>query len=230
MKTISYNGYSFLVDETGYGCYWLNMEKGIWEPWTFRLFDRFLHKDTIYIDCGAWIGITALYASRLCDECYAFEPDPAAYKILRENIDANGIKNIVTFNEAIADHDGMLTLGNESPTMGNAVTRIGDSRNTFQIPCRTLDALFEQYRMSGDVFIKMDVEGAEEYILRDVSFFEKWKPTLYLSTHQQWFKNPIEGMETVRKVGRLYKHCLHSDGWEMKIEDGTNGYVFTERL
>ena len=230
MKTITYRGHSFFIDETGYGLYWINMENGIWEPWTFRLFDRFLKKDTIYIDCGAWIGMTVLYAAKLCDKCYAFEPDPIAYNVLNENVEANGVKNITIFNEAIFDHDGTLTLGNPSPALGNSVTRIGSSANSFQVPCRRLETFFNQYGMNGDIFIKMDVEGAEEIILKDVAFFEKWRPTLYVSIHPQWFKNFEEGMDTVKKIGSIYKHCLSCDGMEMKIEIDHMGYVFRETL
>ena len=230
MKTIAYNGYSFLVDETGIGWYWLDMEKGLWEPWTFRLFDHFLHRNVVYIDLGAWIGITVLYASRLCDKCYALEPDPVAYNTLCSNIAANSITNITAVNEAIANYDGVLSLGNEHHALGNSVTRIGTNTDTFQVPCHKLETFVSRFGLTEPMFIKMDVEGSEELILEDIEFFEKWKPTLYLSTHQEWFKDPIKGMEIVRKVGRLYKHCLHNDMWEMKLEDGANGYIFTETL
>jgi FkbM family methyltransferase len=233
MKTITCNGYSFLIDETGLGYYWLDMEKGTWEPWTFRLFDRFLHKDTIYIDLGAWMGMTVLYASKLCDRCYAFEPDPVAYGILRVNIDANNAGNIKTFNEAIANHDGTLSLGNEHHSLGNAVTRIGTDVDSFQVSCRTLETFFIQEKIDGPSFIKMDVEGSEEVILKDMGFFERHKPILYLSTHTPWFKNQDEGVETIARVRSLYKYCLHNDMWEIEVKRGAMGYgglIFTDNL
>lgn len=228
MKKITYNGQEFTVDETGYGRYWIHMENGIWEPWTFRIFDRFLQKDTIYIDLGAWIGMTVMYAARLCDRCYAIEPDPVAYKKLTDNIHFSGIANIKTFNEAISNYDGTLTLGNPDPALGNSVTRIGVSANTFQVPCYTLESFVARENLTGSMFIKMDVEGAEEVILRDIEFFRKWKPMLYISTHQKWFVDEKQGMETIRKVGRLYKHCYHNDLWEMSVEQDSTAYVFTD--
>jgi FkbM family methyltransferase len=233
MKTITCNGHSFLIDETGMGRYWLDMEDNKWEPWTFRIFNKFLSKNTTYIDLGAWIGMTVLYASKLSDRCYAFEPDPVAYKILCGNIDANGIKNIRAFNEAVADHDGTLTLGNEHHTLGNAVTRIGTSIDQFQVPCRTLETICVQEGISGSIFIKMDVEGAEEIILRDTEFFRIRKPILYLSTHEPWFKDPTTAMETIKKVSILYKHCLHNDLWEIDVTRGSKGFgglVFTDKI
>lgn len=233
MKTITCHGHSFLVDETGLGYYWLDMEKGTWEPWTFRLFNRFLRKDMVYIDLGAWMGMTVLYASKLCDRCYAFEPDPVAYGILRRNIDANNIQNIKTFNEAVADHDGVVSLGNEHHSLGNAVTRIGTDVDAFQMPCCTLETLYAREGISGSTFIKMDVEGAEEIILKDVGFFEKHKPILYLSTHTPWFKDQAEGVETIARVRSVYKHCLHNDMWAIEVGRGSQGFgglIFTDSI
>ncbi len=228
MRTITYNGYSFLVDETGFGRYWLDMEQGKWEPWTFRMFDKLLKRDVTYIDLGAWIGMTVLYASKLCDKCYAFEPDPSAYEVLCRNIAANKVENVKAFNEAVFTHDGTLSVGNEYAQMGNAVTRVGETRNAIQVPCVTLDHLVEREGISGPIFIKMDVEGAEEYILEQTGFFERHKPILYISVHDFWFKDREKGMETIKKVGRMYKKHLQCDMWKIDIEKDQGSYLFMD--
>ena len=233
MKTISYNKREFLVDETGFGRYWLDMEKGIWEPWTFVIFERFLRKDTIYIDLGLWIGMTILYAAKICDQCYGFEPDPVAYKTVCKNMATSGIKNAHIFNEAVFNYDGMLTLGCDSPLLGNAITRVGESHNTFQVPCCRLETFSAREGLNGPMFIKIDVEGAEEYILKDIEFFQKRKPIVYLSTHESWFINPVEAMATIKRVSMLYKHCLHQSLWVTTVEDGARGFgglLFTDNL
>jgi hypothetical protein len=63
----------------------------------------------------------------------------------------------------------------------------------------------------------MDVEGSEEFILEDVKFFEKYKPTLYLSVHNFWFNDEVDGLEKIRKIGRIYKKCYDENFNEIDI-------------
>ncbi len=151
------------------------------------------------------------------------EPDPVAYSILLKNASLNPFMNITFFNEAIMDYEGQVAIGGE---LGSSTTRIGNTTDQFSVPCRTLEAFVEDNKIVKPLFIKMDCEGAEEFILRDMAFFRKWKPILYLSTHTGWFKDVQEGADTVRRIGELYSH--HTDSYlkHTDLSKINGAYVF----
>ena len=41
---------------------------------------------------------------------FAFEPDPDNFKLLKENIDLNGFKNVILVNKAVLDKSGRGNL------------------------------------------------------------------------------------------------------------------------
>ena len=81
---ISVNGTSFNVDETLPHPFWSGVNDGRWEPDTFRLFDRVLMPNWRFVDIGAWVGPTALYAARKVATVDAYECDPVALGHLRD--------------------------------------------------------------------------------------------------------------------------------------------------
>jgi hypothetical protein len=58
-------------------------------------------------------------------------------------------------------------------------------------------------KIDGPLFIKMDVEGAEELILES-SFFELYRPTLYLGVHWPLYKNPQRVEARLNELRSLY--------------------------
>lgn len=199
------NGHKFVTgNDSWFSWFWESVDSGQWEPETFEIMDKYLTYDATYLDVGAWIGPTVLYASRLCHRCFAFEPSPVSYKELCENLALNNVNNVIALNEAVFNYDGVLTLGNEGD-IGGSSTRVGQFDHAFQIPCRTLKSFISTEKIDTHLFIKMDVEGAEESILEDIEFFEKHKPTLYVSLHPQWFRDLNTGMATIERVKQLYR-------------------------
>ena len=223
--TITKNGLKFNIAEISWGSLWESVEKGEWEPYTFDIMERFLTKDTCCLDVGAWMGPFAMYASHLSRFCYAIEPDPVAYKGLVANIEANGLTNVQTFNEAIMNYDGVVVLGNEND-YGNTITRISQTAHQFQTPCRTFQTFVRDNNIKDLGFIKVDVEGAEEVIFENLDFFQDNRPVLYISLHPFWFKDEAKGRETIRKVGRMYKKCYDAYLNEADINVNHGIYVF----
>jgi FkbM family methyltransferase len=215
---------TFHVTETPqFRGFWDDVERGRWEPYTFEILDRYVPRHQSYLDVGAWIGPTVLYASRLCKYCFALEPDPVAHLRLKENIDFDGGQNIIVSNSAVLDRPGTILLGSEE--LGNSMTRLSAAhpgRQVVEVPATTLGIFVGQNCIPAPMFIKMDVEGAEELILRDFDFFNTHKPTLYLSLHPQWFRNPTTAMEAIGKVGSLYRYHVYPASGD------TNTVLFTD--
>ena len=75
--------------------FWRKASAGDWEPATFAVLDAHLRPDRDYIDIGAWIGPTVLYAARKARHVWCFEPDPTAFRALSWNLELNGIENVL---------------------------------------------------------------------------------------------------------------------------------------
>lgn len=207
---ITIHGRQFEVTET-HKAFWESVEAGKWEPYTFDILDKYVPLHDNYLDIGAWIGPTVLYASRFGTRCIAVEPDPVACEQLSDNNILNG-DEFEVHNQAIADHDGELVLGSES--LGNSMTRLEAAHpgmSVISVYCQTLDSFVRHGEIEGSMFIKMDVEGSEELILRDIEFFKKHKPTLYLSLHPGWFRNASLARYTIAAVSDLYRFRVYPE-------------------
>jgi FkbM family methyltransferase len=223
MRIVHRNGHEIKVNpiecaDARFVIFWDLFEQG-WETSTFETFDKYLTPETTYVDLGAWIGPTVLYAAQICKQCYAFEPDPLAYRQLKANVEVNGFKNVTTVNAAILDYDGMAVFGNDD--LCNSMTRVGHPNKLFDVACVTLETFANRYAtLTKPLFIKVDVEGAEELVFRSMDFFKTYKPTVFVSLHLPWFQNEIEALKTIHAVGKLYKY-------QIPIDSGTS-YLFTE--
>ena len=224
MEKVHFRNRSWLVHETPEKTwnppFWTQVENGIWEPHTFNIFDKFLNSNVTYIDVGAWIGPTVMYAAPIVKRAIAIEPDPVAFPILKQHIEINNLK-VELFNEAITGFNGEITLG--SNMLGASTTRINSNAgggqaewNKDQIciaQCSTLQKFIDIHHIDGPLFIKMDIEGAEEDVLQELNFFVTHKPTLYLSLHPFWWKTD-KTWEIIRNIGNIY-HNVYSTNLDL---------------
>jgi len=115
----------------------------------------------VIIDCGANIGLSALYFKSQYPNAviHAFEPDPAAYEKLVANMEANGFKDVFTYKEAVWIEDGELVFETDGSWGGH----IGDDASSagVTVKARKLDGLLDKHVD----FLKMDIEGAESDVI-----------------------------------------------------------------
>ena len=194
--------------------FWLRFNRGNWEHNTLKAFDAVLMPDTVYLDVGAWMGPTALFAAKRCKMVYAIEPDPVAYLRLLTNISLNRIENIISFHGALAAENGILQIGNANSTgFGDSMSRIEQNTNAgdyAEIIGVDINRLLDLLHINKVDFIKMDIEGAEFDLLPTLdNFIKEHKPTFYLSLHPQFFPEP-ERKEKIAKaifIAEQYKYC-----------------------
>lgn len=83
-----------------------------WENETFDILDYYSDtKNGVYLDIGAWIGPTVLYAAKKYKKVVCFEPDPVALDMLKANLSANSFKNIVLIEKALSNNCGTTKFG-----------------------------------------------------------------------------------------------------------------------
>ena len=227
MRSVDIQGFTFQVEPEP-GDYWGWIENGHYHA-DFESIERFASPDVTCIDAGAWIGAYTLYASKKFKHVHAIEPDPVAFDILLINVDANKPNNVTLYEGALMGHKGTMTIG--STILGCSCTRESCKLNAVTVPCISLREFCKD--IPGQLFIKMDVEGAESQILKDWQFFAERKPDLMVSTHLEWWKesgsNGWEEYGTISRVGKLYKNALHVDGGRVNFGANYGDVVFTDK-
>ena len=84
--------------------FWDVVQNGQWEPKTFAIIERHCSPDHVFIDIGAWIGPTTLFAAGIAKHVYAVEPDPVSVVALKKNIALNaGFSHKITVLMAVSE-------------------------------------------------------------------------------------------------------------------------------
>jgi len=206
-----------------YRSWWKKVNSGKWEEHTFEVFDRYLDKKSSFIDIGAWIGPTTLYASHLSQFCFSIEPDPVSYKELEENVSLNpGIKNkIKLYNFCIGDKCSKVKFGNKYK-FGNSSSSIlfGGLKDSIYVNSVTLQKFIQTEKIDNCNFIKMDIEGGEVIVLPAIKkYLEKNVPSLYISLHPHYFTSHEKDSKLVVDSLKMYKNLYVNGGQLLTTND-----------
>jgi FkbM family methyltransferase len=124
-------------------------------------------KMPVIIDCGANIGLSAIYFKLLYPNATvaAFEPDNNNFELLKKNIELNNLKNVELHKKAVWIKDGNISFeANESEASSISED---NADNTTLVECIKLALFLSQYKKID--FLKMDIEGAEDKVIHDCS-------------------------------------------------------------
>lgn len=193
--------------------FWLGLNAGTWEPFTFKIFLKHLKKDRSYVDIGCWIGPTVLFGCQLAKHCYAVEPDPKAFIMLNENLALNNFQNVSAYEMAIADHNGKLKIG-VFGTFGDSCTSFISGSGAIPVPCLTMEEFFIRNNIDDCNFIKIDTEGAEFLILPPaMNFLKSFKPTVQIALHSPHFSNKEQYFSALAgALSGTYPHFYLTNG------------------
>ena len=149
-------------------------------------FDVTIHVGDVVIDAGAWFGDFSAYAaSKEGVLVYAFEPTETTYALLCDTARLNDGK-IIPIKMALGDYEGSIEMGvfeNCSAT-NSIVPEFYGSRETQTINCTTLDAFVDKNNIERIDFVKIDIEGAERYMLSGMkNVLKKFAPRLVVCTY-----------------------------------------------
>lgn len=117
-----------------------------------------------FVDVGANVGAYTLIASEQPRaRVVAYEPHPATFERLRQNLVRNARDGVVAVCAAVGDHDGEISL---SDTPGDPTTHAVDiaGPGTIRVPLLRLDGDLARRGLAPDV-VKIDVEGFEFDVL-----------------------------------------------------------------
>src|SRR3978361_2346671 len=101
MRKITYAGRTVAFpDVPGQEDFFNTLEAGHWDNELFKFIGANTDADTVFIDVGAWIGVTPFWAAQRVKKVIAVEPDPVCVKVLREMQSMN-TGNVVVHNAAL---------------------------------------------------------------------------------------------------------------------------------
>ncbi len=197
--------------------FWRRAGAGAWEPETFATLDSYLGPDQDYIDIGAWIGPTVLFAATKARHVWAFEPDATAFRHLAWNIELNGLRNISALPVALSDHTSIARMASFGGEPGDSMTSLLNAEAAGGSDVVTLDwaAFAASADLSAVSLVKMDVEGAEFALLPALlPWLKAQRPALYLSTHAPYLaaEERAARMADLAESLSFYAHCHDESG------------------
>ena len=159
-----------------------------WEPEVTNAIDQRVRTGMTVVDIGAQSGFYTILLSRLVGsegKVIAFEPLPANYRLLEENLRLNRIENVLVRREAVADHSGTLNFHFpvEEPSLVAGPILAEDKTGDFDVDCVSLDDFVSKRHVRLDL-IKMDVEGAETSVIEGaLRTIQEFHPVLIVELH-----------------------------------------------
>jgi len=119
----------------------------------------------IILDCGANMGLSVLYFAMHYPNhsIIAFEPEPAVFNVLEENIKTFGLKNVSLHRKAIWTKEETLTFHSDGG-MGGRVNNL--YKKSDQPVNKVETVILKDYLNDKVDFLKIDIEGAEVEVLR----------------------------------------------------------------
>jgi len=133
--------------------------------------NRFLSPGAVVVDGGASCGIYTVAASKVVGETgrvLSFEPGAQSFSVLKRNVELNRLHNVRTFRMALSDTQRKARLYHH-PHGPNSYCLAGETswcHEFEEIATTTVDVCLGQEGLQHIDLLKMDVEGAEELILR----------------------------------------------------------------
>lgn len=138
----------------------------------YRIPDHMLAAEDVrtIVDCGANIGLSALYFADRYPEAtiYAIEASATNFNLLKEN--TRGIDRIVPLHAAVTE-PGLRSVrfSTDSKAWGNSIVT-EPSGTSEEVRAISLQALAERYGIDRIDLLKVDIEGGEISLFRDPAF------------------------------------------------------------
>jgi FkbM family methyltransferase len=155
---------------------------GEWEPGLTALFGERLSPGMVFVDVGAHVGYYTALAGRLVGPrglVLAFEPNPRNYELLLANVWRNGLANVACFPWALSDETGFTDLYLSADNSGDhRIYAHEEGRPSVPVRTAALDTV-TAIRPPVDV-MKIDVQGAEEAVLRGAADLINASPDLVI--------------------------------------------------
>lgn len=194
-------------------------------------------KHHVLFDIGANIGVHTIAWLNFCpllQQVYAFEPSRSTKNILDKNISEHKLQErVTTVALAVADFNGEAAFFEAADNAYSALKDTGRKsiKTNYAVPVQTLDTFMQHQNLANVDFIKIDVEGAEEQVLKGgIETLKKYKPDLFIEIYKgvNSNNNPEHTVQMLKDIG--YKAYVLNKGVPqpfISCNDELYNYYFT---
>jgi FkbM family methyltransferase len=153
--------------------FWDKAAAGTWEPDLLAALEGQMSPGAVFLDIGAWVGPTALFAALLGAEVVAVEADPAAADRLAANVAANPAlaPHVRILLRAASSRPGRVRLGAaRKPGDSMSSVLLAGRDGSWEVETATPADLFAAAEQAGtgSLVVKIDIEGGEYALLPDL--------------------------------------------------------------
>lgn len=152
----------------------------------YKNLELFLNEGGTLIDVGANTGIYTVKAAKFYEKnngtVIAMEPFIEVFSMLNRNVRANNFQNVKLYNFCVSDQTGpgKLWMNYLKPNTFSLLQK--DESASFQnVLMMSLDDLFGWEKLDKLDYIKIDVEGAEESVIKGAkNIIKKFQPIIQM--------------------------------------------------
>jgi len=203
-------GYRMLLDvRAGHRRYAL----GTYEPEVAALIQSMLKGGETVMDVGANIGYFTLLMARLVGpggRVIAFEPIPTVYSVLCENLRLNDLHWAHPERKAVTGQNGEIQMQTEAGNPLSFTARVAEGGDLF-VTAVSIDRYVEVAGLTRLDLVKIDVEGAEDVVIRGMAkSFLRFRPVVLVEIHAN-NGHQSEALELL-KVAGYELMCVDSTG------------------
>ncbi len=168
-------GFDLLIDPGDYVSILL-IRDGIYEAPETDLVTRIVRAGDTCIDAGCHFGYYSCFAAQMVGEkgrVYSFDANPQACQSTRRNLALTGSYSAEVIQAALADQNGSrpFYISTDDQTGLSSLGSIATFKQTISVPCLRLEAFLDEKRVNRIRLLKLDVEGAEEIVLRGLGHY-----------------------------------------------------------
>jgi FkbM family methyltransferase len=183
--------------------------EGVWDPSLTNFIESFLHPGDVFIDVGAHVGYFTLLASRRVGPAgtvLSIEPNPFALRQLEQNVEHSHLQNVLIEHTACGESDDVVRLylhTESNSSMASLFTESVSGDVAVEVPCTTLDRLCQVRGLQRVKLVKVDVEGAEFFVLRGMKrIMRELRPVIVVELYPQLLEavgTPLHEVEAFLK-------------------------------
>lgn len=142
--------------------------KGEFEPLSTKVFLDLLDSSSVVVDVGANFGYYTVLGAKKSSSgrVYSFEPGKSNFRVLKKNINLNGLHNVYAEEIALGNSNEEASFREDSIHSGRSEV---DPKGKNKVQMKTLDSYADINGLDSVDFIKIDVEGYELEVLKGAS-------------------------------------------------------------
>ena len=133
------------------------------------MYEYLPHAGDVVLDIGAGTGWQTLCFSRMVGgsgRVISVEAHPKTFGCLNRMCELNKLLNVSPIHCAVAAGGGNVLISDDEKHAQNSILNV---KRGVSVPSATLDELFRSLRLSRIDLLKMNIEGAERIVLREMT-------------------------------------------------------------